>query len=37
MTPTPDVRLPLGEERRTPDGRPYFGDRHMRTTTWNDP
>ncbi len=25
------------EERRTPDGRPYFVDRHMRTTTWNDP
>ena len=33
-----DVRLPLGwEERRTPDGRPYFVDHHTRTTTWNDP
>ena len=33
-----DVRLPLGwEERRTPDGRPYFVDHHTRTTTWHDP
>jgi E3 ubiquitin-protein ligase NEDD4 len=33
-----EVRLPLGwEERRTPDGRPYFVDHHTRTTTWNDP
>jgi E3 ubiquitin-protein ligase NEDD4 len=33
-----DVRLPLGwEERRTPDGRPYFVDHHTRTTTWQDP
>ncbi len=33
-----DVRLPVGwEERRTPDGRPYFVDHHTRTTTWNDP
>jgi E3 ubiquitin-protein ligase NEDD4 len=33
-----DVRLPLGwEERRTPDGRPYFVDHHTRTTTWSDP
>ncbi|KAI0049149.1 HECT-domain-containing protein [Auriscalpium vulgare] len=33
-----DVPLPMGwEERRTPDGRPYFVDHHTRTTTWNDP
>jgi E3 ubiquitin-protein ligase NEDD4 len=30
--------LPLGwEERRTPNGLPYFVDHHTRTTTWNDP
>ncbi|KAG2009924.1 ubiquitin-protein ligase, variant 2 [Coprinopsis cinerea AmutBmut pab1-1] len=34
----PDIPLPLGwEERRTPEGRPYFVDHHTRTTTWNDP
>jgi E3 ubiquitin-protein ligase NEDD4 len=33
-----DVPLPLGwEERRTPQGRPYFVDHHTRTTTWTDP
>lgn len=33
-----DVPLPLGwEERRTPEGRPYFVDHHTRTTTWADP
>ncbi|KAG6820709.1 hypothetical protein H0H93_012762 [Arthromyces matolae] len=33
-----DVPLPLGwEERRTPEGRPYFVDHHNRTTTWVDP
>ncbi|KAK2465343.1 hypothetical protein APHAL10511_002697 [Amanita phalloides] len=33
-----DVPLPLGwEERRTPEGRPYFVDHHTRTTTWRDP
>lgn len=33
-----DVPLPLGwEERRTPEGRPYFVDHHTRTTTWVDP
>ncbi|KAG6916449.1 hypothetical protein DXG01_006777 [Tephrocybe rancida] len=33
-----DVPLPLGwEERRTPEGRPYFVDHHTRTTTWTDP
>ncbi|KAG1715721.1 hypothetical protein ID866_1437 [Astraeus odoratus] len=33
-----DVPLPAGwEERRTPDGRPYFVDHTNRTTTWNDP
>jgi E3 ubiquitin-protein ligase NEDD4 len=32
-----DVHLPLGwEERRMPDGRPYFVDHHTRTTTRND-
>ncbi|KAF7330374.1 hypothetical protein MVEN_02475800 [Mycena venus] len=33
-----DVPLPLGwEERRTPEGRPYFVDHRTRTTTWVDP
>ncbi|KAK0244090.1 hypothetical protein EDD85DRAFT_806675 [Armillaria nabsnona] len=33
-----DIPLPLGwEERRTPEGRPYFVDHHTRTTTWVDP
>jgi E3 ubiquitin-protein ligase NEDD4 len=33
-----DVPLPLGwEERRTPEGRPYFVDHTTRTTTWVDP
>ncbi|KAJ3792824.1 hypothetical protein GGU11DRAFT_692905 [Lentinula aff. detonsa] len=33
-----DVPLPLGwEERRTPEGRPYFVDHTNRTTTWVDP
>ncbi|KIJ62633.1 hypothetical protein HYDPIDRAFT_176429 [Hydnomerulius pinastri MD-312] len=33
-----DVPLPLGwEERRTPEGRPYFVDHRTRSTTWNDP
>jgi len=33
-----DNPLPLGwEERRTPEGRPYFVDHHTRTTTWTDP
>lgn len=33
-----DIPLPLGwEERRTPEGRPYFVDHHNRTTTWVDP
>jgi E3 ubiquitin-protein ligase NEDD4 len=33
-----DVPLPLGwEERRTPEGRPYFVDHQTRTTTWVDP
>ncbi|VDB98127.1 unnamed protein product [Peniophora sp. CBMAI 1063] len=33
-----DVPLPMGwEERRTPDGRPYFVDHQTRSTTWNDP
>ncbi|KAF8627498.1 hypothetical protein AX17_006309 [Amanita inopinata Kibby_2008] len=33
-----DIPLPLGwEERRTPEGRPYFVDHHTRTTTWRDP
>ncbi|KAJ3937091.1 MAG: hypothetical protein NXY57DRAFT_982535 [Lentinula lateritia] len=33
-----DVHLPLGwEERRTPEGRPYFVDHTTRTTTWVDP
>ncbi|KAI6042697.1 hypothetical protein EDC04DRAFT_2657897 [Pisolithus marmoratus] len=33
-----DVPLPAGwEERRTPEGRPYFLDHHTRSTTWNDP
>lgn len=33
-----DIPLPLGwEERRTPEGRPYFVDHHTRTTTWTDP
>lgn len=36
--PYADVPLPLGwEERRTPEGRPYFVDHHTRTTTWTDP
>ncbi|KZP31501.1 HECT-domain-containing protein [Athelia psychrophila] len=36
--PYTDIRLPLGwEERRTPEGRPYFIDHRTRTTTWNDP
>ncbi|KAG5648371.1 hypothetical protein DXG03_004943 [Asterophora parasitica] len=33
-----EIPLPLGwEERRTPEGRPYFVDHHTRTTTWADP
>ncbi|PPQ70016.1 hypothetical protein CVT26_013304 [Gymnopilus dilepis] len=33
-----DIPLPLGwEERRTPEGRPYFVDHNTRTTTWTDP
>ncbi|KAG9315721.1 hypothetical protein JVU11DRAFT_3368 [Chiua virens] len=33
-----DVPLPEGwEERRTPEGRPYFVDHRLRSTTWNDP
>ncbi|KAI6114349.1 hypothetical protein F5141DRAFT_706205 [Pisolithus sp. B1] len=33
-----DVPLPAGwEERRTPEGRPYFLDHNTRSTTWNDP
>lgn len=33
-----DVPLPLGwEERRTPEGRPYFVNHHTRSTTWVDP
>ncbi|KAF9077780.1 hypothetical protein BDP27DRAFT_1413468 [Rhodocollybia butyracea] len=33
-----DIPLPLGwEERRTPEGRPYFVDHTTRTTTWVDP
>ncbi|KAG5651658.1 hypothetical protein H0H81_007938 [Sphagnurus paluster] len=33
-----EIPLPLGwEERRTADGRPYFVDHHLRTTTWTDP
>ncbi|KAJ6508748.1 hypothetical protein C8R45DRAFT_968578 [Mycena sanguinolenta] len=33
-----DVPLPSGwEERRTPEGRPYFVDHQTRTTTWVDP
>ncbi|KAJ7044182.1 hypothetical protein C8F04DRAFT_692173 [Mycena alexandri] len=36
--PYADVPLPLGwEERRTPEGRPYFVDHQTRTTTWVDP
>lgn len=36
--PYTDISLPLGwEERRTPEGRPYFIDHRTRTTTWNDP
>ena len=36
--PYADIPLPLGwEERRTPQGRPYFVDHHTRTTTWTDP
>jgi E3 ubiquitin-protein ligase NEDD4 len=36
--PYTDIPLPLGwEERRTPQGRPYFVDHHTRTTTWTDP
>ncbi|KAL4069938.1 hypothetical protein V8B97DRAFT_1900771 [Scleroderma yunnanense] len=33
-----DVPLQAGwEERRTPEGRPYFVDHNHKTTTWNDP
>nr|WGL47553.1 E3 ubiquitin-protein ligase NEDD4 [Flammulina filiformis] len=33
-----DIPLPSGwEERRTPEGRPYFVDHQSRTTTWVDP
>lgn len=33
-----DVPLPAGwEERRTPEGRPYFVDHNHRLTTWSDP
>ncbi|KAF7298971.1 E3 ubiquitin-protein ligase [Mycena indigotica] len=33
-----DVPLPMGwEERRTPEGRPYFVDHSTRSTTWVDP
>lgn len=36
--PYTDISLPLGwEERRTPEGRPYFIDHRTRTTTWHDP
>ncbi|KAH7910826.1 hypothetical protein BJ138DRAFT_1152053 [Hygrophoropsis aurantiaca] len=36
--PYADVPLPLGwEERRTPEGRPYFVDHRTRSTTWTDP
>lgn len=32
------VPLPEGwEERRTPEGRPYFADLRTRSTTWRDP
>lgn len=33
-----DVPLPAGwEERRTPEGRPYFVNHNARSTTWSDP
>ncbi|EGO23806.1 hypothetical protein SERLADRAFT_439115 [Serpula lacrymans var. lacrymans S7.9] len=33
-----DIPLPQGwEERRTPEGRPYFVDHRTRSTTWTDP
>ena len=36
--PQADVPLPLRwEERRAPDGRPYFVDHYTRTTTWIEP
>ncbi|KAM6494360.1 hypothetical protein JOM56_010721 [Amanita muscaria] len=36
--PVNDIPLPAGwEERRTPEGRPYFVDHTTRTTTWRDP
>jgi E3 ubiquitin-protein ligase NEDD4 len=36
--PINDIALPAGwEERRTPEGRPYFVDHTTRTTTWRDP
>ena len=37
-TTSDPIPLPQGwEERQTPDGRPYFVDHTIRTTTWLDP